>query len=693
MGEIPIFGPSGLPKASSEDEGFQPSKSKKSRSRRMELEELFSGQRVENDRRASWGLIPKNLDAYQTAHHLSVTRREAFWERTAERLSWERPFHQAVVEDLASGEVEWFLGGKINAFRNVVRIHLEHGFWERTAVIFTSDEDGTETLDYRTLEQEVTKIAVVLRARGLGIGDRVALHMPDGKESFLLMLACARLGITYIPVYWRFPAEVAIRQIEDSGASLLVVSDRNASSDEKNQTLKLLSMIPDELECVYCGGDPPVDMAKLTALPQDATCPTFATEVKVDSESHIFLLYGGAPVSPPRGYAFSTGGFLVHAAQSFEAFFKACMAPDEPRALRCCVPLATAAGQCYGIWGPMLNGCIPIIGDYTHASTRRKKEIPADARPFSLLCNPELLQGTAKAGGTDPGPGSEISCLKESGGPALVACCGEMLSPRYVHETASYLSIPEHAIINLWTKTAVGAALVGTYPHPALNRPGALGLPALGVMPQVKNPRGELCQPNESGQLCMASSWPAMIRTIWGQRERFRQLYFPRTPGGFTTRDGVRQDSEGYFWFMRRLSDVVNLSGQSLPTAEMEMILSAHPEIEEAAVVGVPAADGGDSLVLFVAVRSGSADILTNDVRRHMIRDEIIEHLRGQMGELASPLRIVFAKELPRTPSGKLVRGLLRRIAEGSIDEKEDLSHVANPDAMKELMEQGKHGE
>ncbi|MBN2171257.1 MAG: AMP-binding protein [Candidatus Krumholzibacteriota bacterium] len=610
---------------------------------------------------------PVDIHSYHRLHRESLEDREGFWRREAERLVWEREPESVVREDLVAGELAWFGGGALRPLASSLDRHLA-ARGDEPALLRLAD-GGVESLGFRELHERVERLAAALTAAGLKAGDRVALYLPPSFEGISLMLACARAGMPYLPLATTLSAGQVRDRITDARAALLVVATGTGLDPYGPQRDTLLAGLED-LPRVAIGPEAPsgcTAFADLLASGEGAAAP----DVALEAAAPLFIIYADTIAGRPRGRVFAAGGFLVQAASGYDLIFQT--------AERCRVlstrSLASIAGQSFGLWAPLMAGdalVLPPRPENLPAAVLR--ELAAQARPDLLLSTPRVL--------AQPLAELEAAPLPEGRRFCRVASSGGVLSPRMVSRLGAALTGDEASVLNLWVQQAAGSPLIADFPHADLNRPGALGLPLPGVEPLVLGESGQPCRSHESGQLVFASTVPGMVQRIWEQPQRLRETYFERLPGFFHTGDGARVDQEGFIWFMGRLDDVVKIAGQSLATSELEALLSAHPRVAEAAVVGVHG-EQGDSISVFLVVEGGRS----SEAGGQGLEEELDEYIRQRVGDFAVPEHVFEARELPRTRTGKVVRRLLRRIATGEATEDEDLSHVANPESVRDLID------
>ncbi len=618
--------------------------------------------------------LPAGLKEFRGFYLKSIEAPEEFWRTQASRIKWDRTFTGVVREDISEGHVEWFMDGVLNAFRNAIDAPIDNGAGDIPAVAYFDASGGYRSLTYKELRDASESFAAALAASGMIAGDRFMFYLPDSPETIIGMLACARLGIVTVPVPIRYTAELVREIAANCAASGILLASDDGSQSYTARAVAVVDAFK-EKTAVDAGRESVPGTMRLSDFLARGTgsigSPGF------DSEHPLFILYANSAAGVPRGSVFATGGYLVQAAVSYDYIFRSPVSGEGATCIVCALDLASAAGQCYGLWGPLANGATVVIaaqGLEPHADRFRRVLDICDAP--ALLTTPTLLAELKTELGDAP--------LSADRSFRFVASSGDVLRPRHISFSARSLTSSQERVLNLWVQTECGSAIVSTWPGAELNRSGALGLPFPGIRPLVVNYLGQPCRPNESGQLVFSSSWPSMIRTIWGQDERYRQLYFQRVPGYYSTNDGARGDGDGFYWFMGRLDDVIKIRGQSMATSEVEAVLIAHPFVAEAAVVSAEAEDG-ESLVAFVVLEK-NAEISGGIFDFETLEEELADSIERRVGEHTLISHYIIAPELPRTRTGKIVRRVLKRIAVGDISGDEDLSHLANPGAVDELI-------
>jgi acetyl-CoA synthetase len=618
-------------------------------------------------------LVPADLQTYFGRYQESIDDREKYWRNQAARLAWDEPFDAVMDEDFQSARFEWFAGGTLNAAANVLDSKIAAGHASDTALRYFDADNGVTTLTFSELRERTLRTAAALQAFDVGSGDRVALSLPDCLETVYTMLACAWIGAIYVPIPCHFTPEITAEIAADSGAMLMVIGTTSDTVVSDSRIADIMSRL-DGITIITADDTAPDGALTFAAfLAQGNPEPPCAS---VESGQPLFIIYANSAAGIPRGSVFATGGYLVHAATSFDMLFRKVEGCEPSENVLSTLQFASTGAQTYGLWGPLLNGAgIVITAEGGTPDTTTLTRVLSETPSTALLTTPTLLGSLKRTMTTDTAFDTRFT---------MVAATGDVLAPRLVKFATDALTAGQDRVINLWIQSESGAALMATFPAAELNRPGALGLPACGVRPRAVNYAGEACRANESGQLVFAASWPGMVRTIWGQQERYRELYFRQFSGNFATNDGVRMDGEGFFWFMGRLDDVIKIRGQSLATSEIEAVLVTHGTVREAVVVSLTGEER-ENLTAFLVLETDSHQPASDDDRDRLER-ELSDTIAGRIGSFAIPSSYILSRELPRTRTGKVVRRVLRRIATGDISPEEDLSHIANPRAVDELI-------
>ena len=613
--------------------------------------------------------IPATLQEYKHLYNDSIENREDYWRSQAELVSWKTTFDSVYEEDMEQGAFSWFLNGTINACVNALMRHLETG-GDEAALYYYDDGNPMITVTRRELFEKAQALAGAFSTYGVSDKDRVAIYMPDTPETVITIMACALAGVTVVPVPSYFTAEIVHDILNDCGAKLLFVSGKSGGS--YSDRVQYLAGNYDDVVIISCG-----DTAVEGAVSFDDVITAggetpFTTPVYVDAEHPLFILYTNSASGIPRGSVFATGGYCVQAASTFATIFASSGDISAAGKVYAGMSLSTAAGLSYGIWGPLILGSSIVLSSQADQPTVDMLcRICDNDSPPAILGTPRLLSSLKQQLGTEVWP-----C--ESRFP-LFASCGDMLTPRLVRFAGNSLVDEEHHVVNMWIQSESGTSLILAPARKDMQLPGTLGLPMPGISLRNINHFGENCRTNESGQLTFTHSWPSMIRTIWGQQERFEELYFRQQPGLYATNDGIRIDDNGFIWFMGRLDDVIKVRGLSLATSEIEAVLNAHHQVNESVVVSIQRDDIEILYAFLVTVESEAIDIQT-------LTSELSATINRRVGEFAVPNHFIITGELPRTRTGKVLRRILRRIASGEMSDREDLSHVANPDSVDKLL-------
>lgn len=594
--------------------------------------------------------FPTRLKEYREYYRLSCEKQDAFWESEAKRLLWRTPFSQAADEK----RNVWFRDGKLNACENALDRHVQAGRGAQTAIVEMDAGGNRKIWSYQELLSRVEQTAAGLQDAGMKAGDVIAVFLPSNAAFFVAMLAISRIGAVSLPLSRRFSTAFALRVMEDARARMLMTQN---------------SLAPQLLENCRARNIPVVD-ASIDAI-AGFGAPRSVEPVPVDAESTLFLMYPGIGASNPRGYVYATGGYLTQVQLSGRLLFHSGEASTRPLRVLAAAESAALIFLSYAFWGALLSGdaclCVPENLDWS----AHLADLTAGPDPVVLLTTPHYMARMRE----------NIPKLPHEQRFHTIAFFGDAVTPRQLRQASEELAQDPSRVLNLWTSAQTGCSIVSTLPHPELCRPGALGLLMPGVTAAVLNDFGKPCGINESGQLVFTSGFPACARTILGQAERFHHLHLDGQ-GHFLTHDGVRQDSDGFFWFMKRLDDIVKVDGASVSTSEVESILQSHAEVREAAVIGVENQEEGDCIVAFVAPKN-TRELENPAAFEKQLRTFFEDHSGG----FQVPVKFAFVREMPRTRSGKVERRLLHRIAANDLSSADDLGHLMNPDVIQDLMQ------
>jgi acetyl-CoA synthetase len=611
---------------------------------------------------------------------------DAFWLDKARRLDWMTPPTVAGNWSWDAGDVSisWYADGVLNASVQCLDRHLPARA-DRTAIVWEGDDpDVSERITYRTAHEEVCRMANVLKARGVGKGDRVILYMPMVPEAAYAMLACARIGAVHSVVFGGFSPEALASRIEDCGAKAIITADegrrggkavplkRNvdaalALSDKHRMEVRLVLTVRvtgGETRFV-AGRDVWWHEAREEVVRDCAPEP-------MNAEDPLFILYTSGSTGKPKGVVHTTGGYMVWASWTHETVFGIDPAED---VYWCTADVGWITGHSYIVYGPLANGCTTLMfeGVPSYPDASRMWRVVEKHGVTVLYTAPTAIRALMREGDHHVTP-CDRSSLR------LLGTVGEPINPeawRWYHQVAGDGRCP---IVDTWWQTETGGILITALPGDPMTKPGAATKPLPGVEPLLVDSEGKELSGAVEGNLCIRSSWPGQARTVWGDHDRFVQTYFTTYPGLYFTGDGARRDEDGDYWITGRVDDVLNVSGHRMGTAEIESALVAHPDTAEAAVVGYPHDIKGQGVHCYVILKEGVA--ATDELAK-----ELRAFVRQEIGPVATPDRIQIAPGLPKTRSGKIMRRILRKIAEGHPDQLGDTSTLAEPEVVDALVE------
>jgi acetyl-CoA synthetase len=597
----------------------------------------------------------KNLNEYEKLWQRAKDDPEGFWGEQAKELSWFKPWHKVLTwnEPFA----QWFVGGQINVSYNCLDRHLTGPRKNKAAIIWEGEPGDSRVLRYQDLHREVCKFANVLKSLGIKKGDRVTLYMPMVPELAIAMLACARIGAPHNVVFGGFSAEAVADRNNDAQAKLVVTADggwrRGKVVPLKQSVDAALAKSPTVEKCVvYNRCNQRVDMKpgrdywwhELMAG-ASADCPA----EPVDSEHPLFLLYTSGSTGKPKGILHTTAGYLLGTSLTHKWVFDL----REEDTYWCTADIGWVTGHSYIVYGPLANGATSVMyeGAPNHPREDRFWSIIEKYRINIFYTAPTAIRAFVKWGDDWPKK-HDLSSLR------LLGTVGEPINPEawmWYHQVIGGGRCP---IVDTWWQTETGMILITPLPGAIPTKPGSATRPFPGIVAEVVDRQGNALPTNQGGFLVIRKPWPAMLRTIYGDDERYKQQYWSQVPHAYFTADGSRQDEDGYFWIMGRVDDVINVAGHRLSTMEVESALVHHAKVAEAAVVGRPDELKGEGLVGFVTLRGGISP-------SEELKGELKEHVVREIGGLARPDDIRFTDSLPKTRSGKIMRRLLRDIAGG----------------------------
>jgi acetyl-CoA synthetase len=597
----------------------------------------------------------KSLDEYQTMWNYARDNPEQFWAEEAERLAWFQKWNK--VLEWNEPFAKWFLGGKINASYNCLDRHLEGPRKNKAAIIFEGEPGDCRILRYQDLHREVCKFANVLKKLGIQAGDRVTLYMPMIPELAIAMLACARIGATHSIIFGGFSAEAVADRNNDAKARAVITADGGWRRGKvvplkENVDNALAKSTTVEMCIVYNRCNQQVNMKEgrdhwWHELMADASpdCPA----EPFDSEHPLFILYTSGSTGKPKGVMHTTAGYLLGASYTHRLVFDI----KEDDTYWCTADIGWITGHSYIVYGPLANGSTTLMyeGAPNHPNPDRFWEIIEKYRVNIFYTAPTAIRAFTKWGSEWPNK-HDLSSLR------LLGTVGEPINPEawmWYHEVIGKKKCP---IVDTWWQTETGGIMISPLPGAIPTKPGSCTRPLPGIIPEIVDKQGRPLPANQGGLLVIRKPWPFMLRTVYGDDERYKQQYWSQIPHSYFTADGARQDEDGYFWIMGRVDDVINVSGHRLSTMEVESALVHHEKVAEAAVVGKPDEIKGEGISCFVTLVGGIQP-------SEELKKELKEHVAKEIGALARPDEIRFTESLPKTRSGKIMRRLLRDIASG----------------------------
>ncbi len=626
-----------------------------------------------------------SLADYERLYERSLADPDGFWLEQADRLDWSRKPQTASGWSFDPVAIEWFADGRLNICHNAVDRHVEAGHGDRVALIFEPDDpDGdARHITYAQLRAEVIRWANTLARLGVAKGDRVTIYMPMVPEGAFAMLACARIGAVHSVVFGGFSPEAIANRVTDCESDWIVTADEGRRG---GKTIALKANVDAALEKAsakgvlvlrHTGGD--VVMAdgrdhwfhELSEGVAD-TCPC----ADMAAEDPLFILYTSGSTGKPKGVVHTTGGYAVWTETTFRTVFDY----RAGEVYWCTADIGWITGHSYIVYGPLLNGATALMfeGVPNHPDHDRFWAICEKHEVAIFYTAPTAIRALMREGEGHV-KRHDLSKLR------LLGSVGEPINPeawRWYHEVVGGGRIP---IVDTWWQTETGGIMITTLPGAHAMKPGSAGRPFFGIAPQLVDNDGKVIADEDTGgkaegNLCITRSWPGQARTVYGDHDRFVQTYFSTYPGKYFTGDGCRRDADGYYWITGRVDDVINVSGHRMGTAEVESALVLHPKVSEAAVVGFPHDIKGQGIYCYVTLNAGEEP----DAE---LEDALCDWVRKEIGPIATPDHIHFTPALPKTRSGKIMRRILRKIAENDYGALGDTSTLADPDIVDALIE------
>jgi acetyl-CoA synthetase len=632
-----------------------------------------------------------NAGKYKDMYRRSVEDPEGFWREQAQRIDWIKPFTRVKNVSFAYPDIsiKWFEDGTLNLSANCIDRHLKDRA-DQVAILWEGDDPGDEkSITYRELHEHVGRLANALNARGVKRGDRVTIYMPMIPEAAYAMLACARIGAVHSVVFGGFSPDSLANRIEDCRSDFVITADEGVRGGKpiplKANTDKAIARAEKDGASVRhvlvvrrTGGK--VDMKpgrdlwyheEVEKVPAD--CPA----EEMGAEDPLFILYTSGSTGKPKGVLHTTGGYGVFTSMTHQYVFDY----HDGDIYWCTADVGWVTGHSYIVYGPLANGATTLMfeGVPNYPSVSRFWEV-IDKHGVNIFYTAPTAIRALMGAGDAPVKKTSRKSLK------LLGSVGEPINPEAWEWYYRVVGDSRCPVVDTWWQTETGGILITPLPGAIDQKPGSATLPFFGVKPALVDNEGKLLEGASSGNLCILDSWPGQMRSVYGDHKRFADTYFSQYKGKYFTGDGCRRDEDGYYWITGRVDDVLNVSGHRMGTAEVESALVAHPKVSEAAVVGYPHDIKGQGIYCYVTLMSGEEP---TDALKKELRDWV----RTEIGPIASPDLIQFAPGLPKTRSGKIMRRILRKIAEDDSSNLGDTSTLADPTVVESLVEnrQNKH--
>lgn len=622
----------------------------------------------------------QTLSGYLHEYQKSVLEPEAFWSRVAETFHWKKQWDSVVDWNFEEPKVNWFVNGKLNITENILDRHIyTHG--DRPAIIWEANnpDEASRTLTYRELYEQVNLFSNALKQKGIKKGDRIVIYMPMVPEAAIAMLACARVGAVHSIVFAGFSSTALADRIKDCTAKMVLTSDENYRGAK---TIPIKSVVDEALES--CTSIESVITLKRTGgsveMQEGRDCwwhevvkgqSTVCPAEEMDSEDMLFILYTSGSTGKPKGVVHTCGGYMIYTQFTFENVFQY-TAGD---VYWCTADVGWITGHSYIVYGPLLSGATTLMfeGIPTYPDAGRFWDVVDKHKVNQFYTAPTAIRAL-EAHGLEPFEGKDLSSLK------VLGSVGEPINEEAWHWYHDHVGKGKCPIVDTWWQTETGGIMLSPIAGITPTKPSYATLPLPGVQPIIVDEEGNELKGNSvEGNLCIKFPWPGMIRTLYGDHNRCQQTYFSSYKGMYFTGDGVKRDEDGYYRILGRVDDVINVSGHRMGTAEVENAINEHPLVIESAVVGFPHDIKGQGIYAYVIADSSkrSAESLENEIR---------ETVNKIIGPIAKPDRVQIVSGLPKTRSGKIMRRILRKIAEGQVDNFGDTSTLLDPAVVEEII-------
>ncbi len=622
-----------------------------------------------------------NDERYAALYEASLRDPDTFWREEASRLDWIKPFTKVknTSFDPKDLHIKWFEDGELNVSANCLDRHLKDRA-DQVAIIWEGDDPRhSRNITYKELHAEVCRFANVLKAQGAKKGDRITLYMPMIPEAAIAMLACTRIGAIHSVVFGGFSPDALAGRIIDCTSNIIITADEGLRGGKKiplkANTDEALKKCPDVTSVItvrHTKGDVAMKAGRDVWYDEEAAKVSADCDIEVmNAEDPLFVLYTSGSTGKPKGVLHTTGGYLLYVAMTHQYVFDY----QDGDVYWCTADVGWVTGHSYIVYGPLANGATTLMfeGVPNYPTVSRFWEVIDKHKVNIFYTAPTALRALMRDG-DEPVKKTSRKSLR------LLGSVGEPINPEawlWYHRVVGDGRCP---IVDTWWQTETGGIMISPLPGAIAQKPGSATKPFFGVAPELVDAEGQVLEGVASGNLCLTESWPGQMRTVYGDHQRFIDTYFIQYPGKYFTGDGCRRDEDGYYWITGRVDDVLNVSGHRMGTAEVESALVAHNKVAEAAVVGYPHDIKGQGIYAYVT-------LITGEVESDALRKELAQWVRKEIGPIAIPDLIQFSPGLPKTRSGKIMRRILRKIAEDDFSNLGDTSTLADPGVVNGLIE------
>lgn len=621
-----------------------------------------------------------NEEQYAEMYARSIEDSDGFWgEKASEFIDWFKPWDKVQDWDFHKADINWFTGAKLNVAYNCLDRHLETRP-DQTAIIWEGDDpEESRHITYRELHDEVCRFSNALKGLGVKKGDRVCIYMPMVPEAAVAMLSCARIGAVHSIVFGGFSPDALKDRINDSACSIVITADQGLRGGRKVPLKANADIACEKTDCVkrmvvvQRGGEEVEwkDGRDLWYHELVSGASNECPAVEMDSEDPLFILYTSGSTGTPKGVLHTSGGYILYASMTHKYVFDY----KDGDVYWCTADVGWVTGHSYIVYGPLANGATTLMfeGIPTYPSVSRFWEVIEKHKVNTFYTAPTAIRALMAQG-------DEAVTKVDRSSLRLLGSVGEPINPEAWEWYAKVVGDSRCPIVDTWWQTETGGILITPLPGATDLKPGSATKPFFGVVPELVDDQGNILEGAVSGNLVITRPWPGMMRSVYGNHERFKETYFAMYPGYYFTGDGARRDEDGYFWITGRVDDVLNVSGHRLGTAEIESALVLHDAVAEAAVVGYPHDIKGQGIYAYVTLMNGVE-------ATEELKAELVKHVRAEIGPIATPDLLQWAPGLPKTRSGKIMRRILRKIAENDVTSLGDTSTLADPGVVDGLVE------